>query len=597
MSTLASPLWQLLDHPIVAGDCVEVMAAMEVCCVDAVVCDPPYGLEFMGREWDRLDRCESADLGQRLDSAVARATRGTQPDRKRPPGEAGTSAKFNLPAPAFDLSLSSQKMMQRWHERWGRAAFRVLKPGGHLLAFGGTRTYHRLMSALEDAGFEIRDCLSWLYGQGFPKSLDAERAIAVKTCTQPGRHFPRRIPSPDKRQPDDHICPVTPESEPWTGCGTALRPGWEPIVVARKPLVTTVAACLLEHGTGVLHISACRLGTNGGRSVHAEGGEAALGGASANAYGDGLNGAASAPLVPGLGRWPANVVLSHTPDCRQIGEREVRAGVAVRRHTAPATMTSWLGTRASQTGEDVTYGDGSREVMPAWDCVEGCPVGELDAQSGTLTSGLLASHHRRVAPRLGANVYGRDAGDESASAGGTYGGDSGGASRFFYCAKADRAEREVGLEDMPHQGVFRELATLNNPRCRLCGLDRVAGRSDAPACSCPEPDFEDNRDTTRANQHPTVKPIDLMRWLIRLVTPEGALVLDPFAGSGTTGCAAALEGREFVGIERDEGYLPMARRRVEFWRRQPVGADVDAAMDAHAERRRVEATGQISLLG
>jgi DNA modification methylase len=585
--TLDSPLWDLLDAPVIAGDCVEVMAAMEPDCIDAIVCDPPYGLEFMGREWDRI-----GDVRQPGDATFTDVG-------GRSKVRYGVGASYGTPA-------SAARAMQEWHARWTTEALRVLKPGGHLLAFGGTRTYHRLTCALEDTGFEIRDCLTWLYGQGFPKSLDAERAIAVKTCTLDGRHFPRRIPPADKRLPGDHVCPVTPESGPWTGWGTALRPGWEPIVVARKPLGSTIAHGLMTHGTGAINIGGSRLGNNGGRSVHADGGELALGGASAGTYGDGLNGAASAPLVPGLGRFPANVVLSHMPGCRRVGEREVPTGVAVNRNRAPGTMSSWLGTRESQIGDDVTYGQDGREAVPAWDCEPGCPVAGLDEQAGTRTSG--ANPSRRGSDKF-RTAYGDFAGERECEP--ARGAEKGGASRFFatfepdlpiddarfyYCPKADRAEREVGLEDLDRRAVFRgELP--NNPRCRLCDLDRVAGRSDAPACSCPEPDFEDDRDTARANDHPTVKPIDLMRWLIGLVTAKGALVLDPFVGSGTTGAAAALEGREFVGIERDAGYLPIARKRVEFWRQQPEGADVDAVIDAHAKRLSVAATGQIGLFG
>lgn len=572
--TLDSPLWDLLDAPVVAGDCVEVMDAMEPCCIDAVVCDPPYGLG------------EEPDMAEVLTHWLA----GDDYEH-RGGGFMGRSWDSFVPGPAY----------------W-RAAHRVLKPGGYLLAFGGTRTYDMLTIALRLAGFEIRDCLTWLYGQGFPKSLDAERAIAVKTCTLDGRHFPRRVPPADKRLPGDHVCPVTPESEPWTGWGTALRPGWEPIVVARKPLGSTIAHGLMTSGTGAINIGGSRLGNNGGRSVHADGGELALGGASAGTYGDGLNGAASAPLVPGLGRFPANVVLSHTPGCRQVGEREVPTGTAVNRNRDPEATRAALVYGEYLNGErlDVTYGQDGHELVPEWECAAGCPVAELDAQAGTRTSG--ANPSRRGSDKF-RTAYGDFAGERDCVP--ARGAEKGGASRFFatfeheppidaarsyYCPKADRGEREVGLEDLDRRAVFRgELP--NNPRCRLCDLDRVAGRSDAPACSCPEPDFEDDRDTARANDHPTVKPIDLMRWLIGLVTAKGALVLDPFAGSGTTGAAAALEGREFVGVERDAGYLPIARKRVEFWRQQPEGADVDAVIDAHAKRRVVAATGQIGLFG
>lgn len=281
-----------MTYNIITGDCIEQMRLIPDGSVDSVVTDPPYGLGFMGKEWDDL-----------------------------PPGE-----------------------------EWARECLRVLKPGGHLLAFGGARTWHRLAVAVEDAGFEIRDSFAWLYGSGMPKSK------------------------------------------------SILKPAFEPIVVARKPFNGSEKANIAKHGTGGLNIDASRIGTDGGT-------RGATAGPRGTVYGDGLNGAFGKP-VPGLGRWPANVILDESQ------------------------------------------------------------AAELDIQSG--------------------------------------------ASRFFYVAKAPKSERPV--------------------------VDGVA--------------------------HVTVKPLTLMRYLVRLATPAGGTVLDPFAGSGTTVEACILEGFDCIAIEREAEYLSLIEARI-----------------------------------
>jgi site-specific DNA-methyltransferase (adenine-specific) len=272
--------------------------------------------------------------------------------------------------------------------------FRVLKPGGYVLAFGGTRTFHRLTCGIEDAGFEIRDCLSWLYGQGFPKSLNVGN-----------------------------------------GQGTALKPAWEPIILARKPTIGTVAANILRHSTGALNIDACRIGDDDTRRVKE-------GGRNQFPHEDDAWTPKTVTVGSDLGRWPANVVL-----------------------------------------------DEEAAAM-------------LDEQSGQLTSGNFPAVRHSPKTR---DVYGLGFGDQCLVHRGT---DSGGASRFFYTAKPSRAERGEG------------------------------------------------------NDHPTVKPLALMRYLVRLVTPPGGVVLDPFMGSGTTGMACAAEGLRFVGIEREAEYVEIAERRI-----------------------------------
>lgn len=376
--------------------------------VDAVITDPPYELAFMGRAWDT--------------SGIA----------------------FN---PAV----------------WAQC-LRILKPGGHLLAFGGSRTWHRLAAAIEDAGFEIRDSIAWLYGSGFPKSLDVSKAIdkaagaerevvgrktgrgASAVCDMRGG----RLVGGDSGGIDCSAitAPATEDAKRWQGWGTALKPSFEPIVVARKPLTGTVAANVLEYGTGALNIDACRVGEEGGARRGPA--DTEVRGRPNGVLGKGLDLANAAPRVDGLGRWPTNVVLD---------ERQAEA---------------------------------------------------LDQQTGVLTSGLFTGARTSDKTR---SVFGAFKGDPEREV--QTSGDSGGASRFF--------------------PVFRYEAK-------------------APTSERPNAD---------GVQHPTVKPLDLMRWLVRLVTPVGAVVLEPFAGSGTTAEACVLEDRQCIAIEREADYLPLIVSRLQ----------------------------------
>ena len=349
-------------------------------------------------------------------------------------------------------------MFQQWSETWAREALRVLKPGGHLLAFGGTRTFHRMTIAIEDAGFEIRDCLMWLYGQGFPKSLDVSRAIdkakgAEREVVGPNRwqHIMGQRPKDDttqvygRGQTDNRwdTAPATDLARKWQGWGTALKPAWEPIILARKPLAGTVAQNVERHGTGALNIDGCRIATS-----------------------DNLNGGAYSP--------------------------ETDAG-RIRR---------WEGGEFKRKPGEFSQPEGR---WPANVVLDEDAAAMLDDQSGEHPSGKMHAFYSpgREAPVR--TVTGRSRAGYMVSE--TYG-DTGGASRFFYTAKADKQDRGKG------------------------------------------------------NTHPTVKPVDLMRWLCRLVTPPGGLVLDPFAGSGTTGQAALAEGFRCILIEKEAEYVA----GIEKWR-------------------------------
>ena len=336
---------------LMLGNCLDKLKELEDNSVDSVVTDPPYGLSFMGKKWD-----------------------------------------YDVPA------------VNIWEE-----CFRVLKPGGHLLAFAGTRTQHRMTVNIEDAGFEIRDMIAWVYGSGFPKSHNISKAI-------------------------DKV--GSPEAQQWDGWGTALKPALEPITVARKTVAEkSIAGNVLKYGTGGLNVDGCRVETD------------------------------------------------------------------------PSDISGW-----SKTGSKAS---------------------ENRAMSG-------ANYDRPAKPdnpqgRFPANLI-HDGSDEVVEL-------AGDSARFFYCAKASKKDRDEGLDHMEEQ-QFVQWQTGN-------------GASGKPSS------MSEGRDTKRKNTHPTVKPTDLMKYLVRMVTPKGGVVLDPFMGSGSTGKAAKLEGFDFIGIEMDEEYFLLAKSRID----------------------------------
>ena len=408
---------------MIEGDCVEVMNQIPEGSVSAIVTDPPYGLKFMGKGWD-------------------------------------------------DMGHGSEQ--QAWHYRWAVEALRVLKPGGYLLAFGGTRTYHRLVSAIEDAGFEIRDQIQWLYGTGFPKSHNISKAIdkaaGVEFSAKPasgvgfmGEDGPGGY-NPTKNQLTREG-ETTSEAIQWEGWGTALKPAHEPIVLARKLFTGTVAENVSEHGTGGLNIDESRIETT----------DSLGGGAETQTRSD----------QKGHEGWTR-------PWMEREEDQEAHAG-RVRANVEKAEqMGRWPA--------NVIMDEGAGEM--------------LDEQTGEQKSGTYVGRNRKgEKPNEVYGIYQAPTMDVSY-------GDSGGASRFFYCAKASKAEREQGL---------------------------------APV-----------EDGKRANTHPTVKPVALMEYLIRLVAPPGGIVLDPFAGSGTTGKAAVRLGFPFFGIELEPEFVELARKRIEF---------------------------------
>ena len=372
---------------LINNDCLIALQGMDDCSVDSIVTDPPYGLSFMGRKWD-----------------------------------------YDVPS----------------KEIWEQC-LRVLKPGGHLLAFAGTRTQHRMCVNIEDAGFEIRDMIAWVYGSGFPKSQNVGKAInkaagaerevigfdpelaAKRTSAIGTAAF-----GDYKGQSGIITAPATPEAQQWDGWGTALKPALEPITVARKPFKGTVANNVLEHGTGAINIDGCRVETD--ETTERPQKSFCHSGQLTNVVTGGHG---------GLGRWPANLIH-----------------------------------------------DGSDEVTELFpEC----------KSRGQYTDS-------RSKPKTKKQIFGNVVGCHDRS--NSYANETGSAARFFYCAKANKKDREEG------------------------------------------------------NTHPTVKPTDLMAYLCRLVTPPDGIVLDPFMGSGSTGKAAMREGLSFIGIEREAEYFAIAQQRV-----------------------------------
>lgn len=474
---MAEPVYSRWDIDVYHGDCLDVMRALPDASIDAVITDPPYGLSELPPK--KIAKALTAWLGG---------------DREYvPTGQGGfMGRKWDefVPPPAV------------WDE-----CFRVLKPGGHLLSFAGSRTADLMGISIRLAGFEFRDTidcrLSWYYGSGFPKSRDvsvdidrmagAEREVIGYDASRarPNRKYESgaigNIGGNGKvSDRSDNgatlTAPATVAARQWHGWGTALKPSHEPIIMARKPLTLTVAGTVLEHGTGALNIAACKVGTSKDVPTSSSGSRAMSYGFGAKADRDGMD--------PNTGRWPPNVVLSHSASLDPV------------------------------SGEPI--GDACADG-----CVAGCAVAELDAQSGTLTSGKVGPDG--FSGQFKAEVYGTFARNEIRPE--TVYGDSGGASRFF--------------------PVFR-------------------WESKAPPAERPR---------VNGVAHPTCKPLELMKWLARLITPPGGTILDCFAGTGTTGQAARAEGFPAILIEQDPVSIGLIKARLDARPKTEAPADNAPAVD------------------
>jgi site-specific DNA-methyltransferase (adenine-specific) len=419
-------------NKIIQGDCLKKLKDLEDNSIDAVVTDPPYGLSFMGKKWD-----------------------------------------YDVPS------------VEIWQE-----CLRVLKPGGYLLAFAGTRTQHRMAVRIEDAGFEIRDMIAWVYGSGFPKSLNIgkavdklqgnEREVVGKRNLNQGISV--RTPTTFNDDAWEGNEEITKGTSEWEGWGTALKPALEPITVARKPLSEkTVAENVLKWGTGGINIDGSRVGTEDSLA----GGSGRVGGFAGKTGGGEL----SDYRVEGntQGRFPANF-------CH----------------------------------------DGSDEV------VELFPNTKSTASAGHFRKGNVVGDGRTS---VAAGQFGDGAWIE-----GSKHNDSGSAARFFYCAKASKSERNRGCEGL------EEVVSGTKTNERTFSDDfREFGDGVSSGHKNLQP---------QKNNHPTVKPIALMEYLVRLVSKEDATVLDPFAGSGSTLIACKKLGRKYIGIEREEEYVKIAEARL-----------------------------------
>jgi len=411
-----------MTYQILHGNNLDILPTLADNSIDSIVTDPPYELGFMGKKWDSSGIAYSVELWQQC--------------------------------------------------------LRVLKPGGHLLSFGGTRTYHRVAVAIEDAGFELRDSIAWLYGSGFPKSLDVSKAIDKQAGAE--REVIGRNPNSREQATKENTlyesgtvgktafdtAASTPEAQQWQGWGTALKPAFEPVIVARKPIEGTVANNVLKWGTGGLNIDGSRIGTETISTHNAPKGSFA--------GGEPDRGSDTSSYKEHTGRWPANIILD--------------------------PYTAEL----------------------------------LDEQSGDRQAGAFPKRADRTTNQI--FKYGLQERDERINL------DSGGASRFFYVAKASKRDRNEGLEDLPAV------------RASAMGYDIGLGEAG-------EGMFKD-RNPQKQNFHPTVKPTELMRYLVKLITPPGGTVLDPFTGSGSTGKAAILQGFDFIGIEMTKEYLPIIEGRL-----------------------------------
>jgi len=437
---------------LILGDSVDKLKELEDNSVDSIVTDPPYGLSFMGKKWD-----------------------------------------YDVP---------SQEIFEE--------CLRVLKPGGHLLSFAGSRTYHRMAVRVEDAGFEIRDQIMWIYGSGFPKSMNIGKAMDKVQGNERevvGKKGGKIDFSKTKKgdtsfyetawDNKDYVeLEITKGNSPYEGWGTALKPAHEPIVMARKPLSEkTVVNNVLEWGTGGINIDASRVGTDDTRSK-----------ASMTALGQnsGWNKHSNKEVIAGSesGRFPANIIFDE------------EAGKILDEQSGISKSTGGRSGNKEGVGQNGIYGQYSGEV-------------------------------RDENPGLG---------------------DIGGASRFFYCPKTSKKDRNEGLDDFED----KYYAAGNQAKAEL---KRGNVEFNANKGKGKDERHNHNQVGVSKNNHPTVKPTDLMLYLIRLVTPKGGTTLDPFMGSGSSGKAAIRGGFDFIGIEREKEYKRIAEARIQYEKDNPYSEE------------------------
>ena len=421
------------NYKLYEGNMLDMLEVIPENSIDSIITDPPYELGFMGKSWD-------------------------------------------------SSGIAFQK------ETWERC-LKVLKPGGHMLAFGGTRTYHRIACAIEDAGFEIRDCIMWVYGSGFPKSMNIGLAIDKKNGVE---SIDTGIVSPNARPNSDKTntlyesgtvgknFTIKKATNEWEGWGTSLKPSYEPIIVARKPVENTIVDNVMKYGVGGINIDECRVSLNNGEVKHGGFGNAKSG------------------FQKGIGN---------------SGDEEYKC--------------EWVEDTKGRFPANLIH-DGSEEVVSLFP-------------------------------------------DRK---------DDGSAARFFYCAKASKKDRDEGLEEFESKvKVFNGQSSESSKEIK---------------------DVEQRFTTIGKNVHPTVKPTDLMGYLVRLVSPKGATILDPFNGSGSTGKAVMFENRErdkdykYIGIELTPDYLPISKARIEY--AQTCSLDKEERKESNPNLNRCEKTKRNSLI-
>jgi DNA modification methylase len=473
---------------IINGDSLEVLKQFPDNYFDAVVTDPPYGL---GKEPNAEEMLQAWITSGYLE------VKGS--------GFMGKEWDAFVPQPIF------------WKE-----VFRVLKNGGHIVAFFGTRTYDWGVMAMRLAGFEVRDCIQWIYGSGFPKSHNIGKAVDKiegnerEVVGDNPNH--RKNTNYDEQigfisgHPHKGDGSITKGQSKWEGWGSALKPANEPIVLARKPLEKglSIAENVLKNGTGGINIDATRVGLS-------EGDDSRLGGngswktdkSAKNVYVGGYEGKEIESSA--LGRFPANLILTHHPECECIGSKKVKGSSCKPTDIGKGREGNFTNGIYGEKHSKITssYNDENGEkTIESWNCHEDCPIKIMDEQSG-------GDNHK------------------------------GGASRFFYVAKASKKERNKGLEG------------FDEKRASAYGYEIGLGEKG-------EGMFKD-RNPMKQNFHPTIKPVALMRYLVRMITPPNGIVLDPFNGSGTTGVACKVEGMNYVGIELDAEYCKISEARIQGW--------------------------------
>ena len=432
---------------IILGDCLEKLKELPDNSIDSIVTDPPYGIGFMGKEWDVF---KSSEVSKNVEGSRRKGEHKNIKD-----GKDGMASPSGI---RYDESRIGHIKFQEWCHKWLKETYRVLKPGGHILISCSTRMYHRMACATEDAGFEIRDMIEWVYGSGFPKSLNIGKAVDKLQGNKREKTGNSRAGSKARNgfKGDMAIMPfetktidldITKGTSKWEGWGTALKPAHEPICMARKPLSEkSVAENCLKWGTGGINIDESRVGTGGDYTVH----NAGVSGSESYQWNKGEQKESSKEYKETTGRFPANLIHDNSEEVREC------------------------------------FPDNSERFFKS----------------------------------------------------------------IIYHPKASKGERNKGCEGLEEKPV----AWGNQAKAELKrgNLDFRAG-GDAT---------KHNKVEMRINNHPTVKPIALMEYLIKMVTPKGGVVLDPFTGSGSTLVAAKQNGFDYIGIEKEEEYVKIAEARL-----------------------------------